>query len=93
MSHDPPRHVDHGAPIWQSSQPASIALAVAMGIGRFAFTPLLPLMLRTGSLCGAAGANGRQRIMPGIWSAPLRAESFAGSRDRGLLLGARSALA
>ena len=29
---------------------AATALAVAMGIGRFAFTPLLPLMVRDGSL-------------------------------------------
>jgi MFS family permease len=35
---------------------AAIALAQAMGIGRFAFTPLLPLMVRDGSLMPAAGA-------------------------------------
>ena len=35
---------------------AAVALAVAMGIGRFAFTPLLPLMLRDGSLPQSAGA-------------------------------------
>src|SRR6185295_4871453 len=35
---------------------AAIALAQAMGIGRFAFTPLLPLMVRDGSLEPAAGA-------------------------------------
>jgi MFS family permease len=35
---------------------AAIALAVAMGIGRFAFTPLLPLMIRDGSLTQSAGA-------------------------------------
>ena len=32
-----------------------LSLAVAMGIGRFAFTPLLPLMLRDGQLDVAAG--------------------------------------
>jgi len=32
-----------------------LALAIAMGIGRFAFTPMLPLMIRTGSLDVAAG--------------------------------------
>jgi MFS family permease len=35
---------------------ATTALAVAMGIGRFAFTPLLPLMVRDGSLAQSAGA-------------------------------------
>ena len=35
---------------------AAIALAVAMGIGRFAFTPLLPLMVLDGSLAQRAGA-------------------------------------
>lgn len=34
-----------------------IALAVAMGIGRFAFTPLLPLMLRDGAIDSATGAD------------------------------------
>jgi Uncharacterised MFS-type transporter YbfB len=35
---------------------ATTALAVAIGIGRFAFTPLLPLMVRDGSLAQSAGA-------------------------------------
>jgi len=35
---------------------AAIALAVAIGIGRFAFTPLLPLMVRDGTLTQSAGA-------------------------------------
>jgi hypothetical protein len=34
-----------------------ISLAVAMGIGRFAFTPLLPLMLRDGALDAGTGAD------------------------------------
>src|SRR5882724_6647331 len=35
---------------------AATALAVALGVGRFAFTPLLPLMVRDGSLAQSAGA-------------------------------------
>lgn len=34
-----------------------LALAVAMGIGRFAFTPLMPLMMRDGLIDAAAGAE------------------------------------
>src|SRR6478752_9322337 len=32
-----------------------LSLAIAMGIGRFAFTPMLPLMIRAGSADVAAG--------------------------------------
>jgi MFS family permease len=35
---------------------AMISLAVAMGVGRFAFTPLFPLMVRDGLLSNEAGA-------------------------------------
>jgi hypothetical protein len=42
------------APIWIAGL---LALAVAMGIGRFAFTPLMPLMMRDGLIDGAAGAE------------------------------------
>jgi hypothetical protein len=34
-----------------------VALAVAMGIGRFAFTPLMPLMMRDGLIGAAVGAE------------------------------------
>src|SRR5512140_1966774 len=33
----------------------ALSLAVAMGIGRFAFTPMLPLMIRAGELDVAGG--------------------------------------
>lgn len=35
---------------------AMVSLAVAMGVGRFAFTPLFPLMVRDGLLSAEAGA-------------------------------------
>jgi MFS family permease len=38
------------------SAAAMISLAVAMGVGRFAFTPLFPLMVRDGLLTGEDGA-------------------------------------
>ena len=45
---------------------AATALAVAMGIGRFAFTPLLPLMVRDGSLAPSAGAWLAAGQLPGL---------------------------
>jgi MFS family permease len=37
-------------PPWRIAAAGMVALAVAMGIGRFAFTPLLPMMLSEGSV-------------------------------------------
>lgn len=42
-------------PAWAVALAGALALAVAMGIGRFAFTPLLPLMIQGGQLDVAAG--------------------------------------
>lgn len=42
-------------PPWVIAAAGALSLAVAMGIGRFAFTPLLPLMAREGQLDVAAG--------------------------------------
>lgn len=41
---------------WAVGLAGALALAVAMGIGRFAFTPLLPLMQREGLVGDAQGA-------------------------------------
>lgn len=43
--------------IWLVVVGGIVSLAVAMGIGCFAFTPLMPLMLRDGTLSAAAGAE------------------------------------
>lgn len=42
--------------LWPVCLAGALALAVAMGIGRFAFTPLLPLMQREGLVGDAGGA-------------------------------------
>jgi MFS family permease len=47
---------DEAVPRWAIVLGGMLSLAAAMGIGRFAFTPVLPLMLREGLLdVGAAG--------------------------------------
>lgn len=52
------RQTDDRSSIVRSALTAGIvALGVAIGIGRFAFTPLLPLMLRDGLLDAPAGAE------------------------------------
>ncbi|WP_157270257.1 YbfB/YjiJ family MFS transporter [Azohydromonas aeria] len=43
-------------PLWLVCLAGALALAVAMGIGRFAFTPLLPLMQREAFIGSAEGA-------------------------------------
>jgi MFS family permease len=56
-----------------------ISLAVAMGIGRFAFTPLLPLMMRDGTIDAASGADWASAnylgYLIGAWTAPYFARS------------------
>jgi MFS family permease len=63
-----------------------VALAVAMGIGRFAFTPLMPLMMRDGTLSADAGAEWAAANYVGYLVGALTAARFAGNPRRGLLL-------
>src|SRR4051812_15152555 len=55
----------------------AVSLAVAMGIGRFAFTPMLPLMIQDGQLDVAAGgwlaaANYAGYLLGGLTGARVR---------------------
>jgi hypothetical protein len=65
---------------------AAVALAVAIGIGRFAFTPLLPLMVRDGSLAQRAGAWLAASNYLGYLAGALTASRL------GLLLASRSVM-
>src|SRR5215471_18919618 len=64
-----------------------VALAVAMGIGRFAFTPLLPLMLRDGTMSAAAGAEWAAANYAGYLIGALSASRFSLNPRLGLSLG------
>lgn len=64
-----------------------VALAVAMGIGRFAFTPLMPLMIRDGSLDAATGAEWAAANYVGYLVGALSAAWFSADPRRGLRLG------
>ena len=47
--------IDQGRQAWRVALAGTLCLAVAMGIGRFAFTPLLPMMLHDGVIDLTAG--------------------------------------
>ncbi len=64
-----------------------VALAIAMGIGRFAFTPLMPLMLRDGTLDAATGTEWAAANYIGYLVGALTASWFGGNPTFGLRLG------
>jgi predicted MFS family arabinose efflux permease len=70
----------------------ALALAVAMGIGRFAFTPLLPLMQREGLLGAGAGAALAAINYTGYFIGALSAARLA-ANPRRLVLGSLLATA
>lgn len=70
--------------VWRVVASGVIALAVAMGVGRFAFTPLLPLMLRDGMLTVPAGAEWAAGNYAGYLLGALTAACFAAAPLRGL---------
>lgn len=64
-----------------------VALAIAMGIGRFAFTPMMPLMLRDGTLSAVAGTEWAAANYAGYLAGALSASLFARDPRRGLQIG------
>lgn len=69
---------------WMVVGSGILALAAAMGIGRFAFTPLLPLMLRDGTLDAAAGVEWAAANYVGYLAGAASARWLAGNPARGL---------
>lgn len=84
----PARNAVHTEPdVRRSILVGAVALAIAMGIGRFAFTPLLPLMMRDGTLDAALGAEWAAANYLGYLLGALSAARFARAPQRGLLIG------
>lgn len=52
---NPQATADRAPPAWAIGLAGLLSLAVAMGIGRFAFTPMLPLMVQAGQIDLGAG--------------------------------------
>ncbi|TXN67479.1 YbfB/YjiJ family MFS transporter, partial [Methylobacterium sp. WL18] len=86
MSTLPHAPTDPNRPPWPIVASGLVALAVAMGIGRFAFTPLMPLMMRDDTLTAAAGAEWAAANYVGYLVGALTAPWFARAPLRGLLL-------
>ncbi|MBU6466133.1 MAG: YbfB/YjiJ family MFS transporter, partial [Burkholderiales bacterium] len=61
-----------------------VSLAIAMGIGRFAFTPLMPLMLRDGSLDAVTGTEWAGANYIGYLVGALTASMFGRSPRNGI---------
>lgn len=64
-----------------------VALAMAMGVGRFAFTPMIPLMMRDGSLDAVTGTEWAAANYLGYLLGALSAARFARRLQLGLQLG------
>lgn len=73
-------------PAWMVVGAGIVALAAAMGIGRFAFTPLLPLMLRDGTLATGAGAEWAAANYAGYLAGAMTASWFSADPRRGLAI-------
>ncbi len=73
-------------PTWLVVGSGIVALAAAMGIGRFAFTPLMPLMMRDGTLSAAAGAEWAAANYGGYLAGALTASWFSSDPRRGVQL-------
>ena len=86
MSTEPHPSTRLGRTTWLVIGSGIVALAVAMGIGRFAFTPLMPLMMRDGTLSVAAGAEWAAANYGGYLVGAVTASWFSSDPRRGLLL-------
>ena len=82
-----PTQPDHTKQAHQIVIAGIVALAIAMGIGRFAFTPLMPLMLRDGTIDPVSGTEWAAANYVGYLVGALTASWFSATPKRGLHLG------
>jgi hypothetical protein len=73
-------------PTWLVVSSGIVALAIAMGVGRFAFTPLMPLMMRDGTLSAATAAEWAAANYCGYLAGALTASWFSCAPRRGVQL-------
>ncbi len=71
---------------WRLVWIGGAALAIAMGIGRFAFTPLLPLMLRDDTINASIGAEWAAANYAGYLIGALSASRFSANPRAGLMV-------
>lgn len=86
MTHAIPMSMPARPPTWTIVGAGIVALAAAMGIGRFAFTPLLPLMLRDGTLVVSSGAEWAAANYGGYLAGAMTAVWFSANPRRGMLV-------
>lgn len=86
MSMTHPRPAASSPATWPIVGSGLVALAVAMGVGRFAFTPLMPLMIRDGSLDSVTGVEWAAANYAGYLIGALTASLFSRDPRRGLVL-------
>jgi ABC-type phosphate transport system permease subunit len=80
------KNMDGQRMIWLIVLGGIVSLAVAMGIGRFAFTPPMPLMVRDGILDIAAGTEWAAANYVGYLIGALSASKFGKNPRFGMLL-------
>ena len=82
-----PTRPSHQPSPWTIVITGLVALAIAMGIGRFAFTPLMPLMLRDASLDAVTGTEWAAANYFGYLAGALTAPWFARAPQSGIRVG------
>ncbi|WP_188914975.1 YbfB/YjiJ family MFS transporter [Salinarimonas ramus] len=73
--------------------PALLAVIVGIGFARFAYTPLLPLLVERGWVSAAEGAFAGAANLAGYLVGALAAQALAGRPERGAILNASLVLA